>query len=53
MLFEGYVAAYVAKTQTALAERRAAENFRFRNHSTPESKALTAAVTTLLALFVR
>jgi hypothetical protein len=42
-----------AKLETTRAERKAAENHRFRELKTPEAKVLTAVVTSVLGLFLR
>jgi hypothetical protein len=42
-----------AKLETARAERRAAENYRFRELKAPEAKVLTAVITSVLSLFLR
>jgi hypothetical protein len=41
-----------AKLETLRAERRAAENYRFREIKTPEAKVLTAVITSVLGLFI-
>ena len=53
MYFEGLIASDIAKLETARAERKAAENWRFRHLKSKESKVLTAIVTSVLQLFLR
>jgi len=53
MLYEGYIATEVSKYETKLAERKAAENWRFRHIKSKESQVLTAIVTGVLQLFLR
>jgi hypothetical protein len=53
MLYEAYVASEVAKFETQRAERKAAENWRFRHIKSKESQVLTAIVTSVLQLFLR
>ena len=53
MLFEGYVASDIAKLETKRAERKAAENWRFRHFKSRESQVMTAIVTNVLQLFLR
>ena len=42
-----------AKLEISRAERRAAENHRFRELRTPEAKVLTAIITSVIGLFLR
>lgn len=51
--YEGYVATQTYRDTIRLAEREAARRWRFRHLKTPESKVLTAVITSVLALFVR
>ena len=53
MLYEAYVGSEVSKVETKLAERRAAERWRFRHFKSKESQVLTAIVTSVLQLFLR
>jgi hypothetical protein len=53
MLYEAYTSSEVHKMRTQEAERRATENYRFRNHKTREQVVLTSVVTSILGLFVR
>ena len=53
MLYEGYVAGEIAKLNTRRAERKAAENWRFRHLKTRETKVLTAVLASVLGLFLR
>jgi hypothetical protein len=53
MLYEAYVAADAAKDRIKRAERKAAENWRFRHIKSPESKIATAIITSVLGLFLR
>ncbi len=53
MFFEGYVASEVSKVETARAERRAAERWRYRHLKSKESQFVTAVLTAVLGLFVR
>ena len=53
MYFDAIVASDIAKLEMARAERNAALAWRFRNHRTPTSKALTAVITSLVSLFIR
>ena len=53
MFFEGSVASDVSKFETARAERRAAERWRFRHIKSKESQFATAVLTAVLGLFVR
>jgi hypothetical protein len=53
MLYEAYIASDIAKLETQRAERKAAENWRFRRFKSKESQVLTAIVTSVLQLFLR
>ena len=53
MYFESLIASDIAKLETERAERKAAENWRFRHLKAKRSKVLTAIFTSVLALFVR
>ena len=53
MFYEGYIATEVWKYETKLAERKAAENWRFRHFKSRERQVLTAIVTSVLQLFLR
>ena len=53
MLYEGFIASDVWKMETKRAERRAAENWRFRHLKSKESQVLTAIVANVLQLFLR
>jgi hypothetical protein len=53
MLYEGYIAAEVAKFEAKRAERKAAENWHFRHFKSKESQVLTTIVTNMLQLFLR
>ena len=53
MYFEANVASEVYRDQIKRAERQAALNWRFRKFRSPESKFLTAAITSVLGLFIR
>jgi hypothetical protein len=53
MLYEGYIGSEISKLETERAERRAAENWRFRHLKSKESQVLTAIVTSVLQLFLR
>ena len=53
MYTDFFVASDVAKLETKLAERKAAENWRFRHLRSKERQVLTAIVTNVLQLFLR
>ena len=53
MFYEGYIATEISRFETKRAERKAAENWRFRHLKTKESQVLTAIVTSVLQLFLR
>ena len=53
MYYEANVATEIYRDQVERAERKAAESWRFRKIRSPESKFLTAAITSVLGLFIR
>jgi hypothetical protein len=53
MYFESVVASDISKLETARAERRAAELWRYRHARTKTDKAIVAVITSLVSLFVR
>jgi len=53
VFYEGYVGSEIAKLETERAERKAAENWRFRHLKSKEIKVLTAVLTSVLGLFLR
>lgn len=52
MFFEGVIGSEIAKLETARAERRAAELWRYRHTKTRTHKAVAAIVTSLVSLFI-
>ena len=53
MYYEFFVAADEVRARTKRAEKKAAENWRFRHLKSKESQILTAIVTNVLGLFLR
>ena len=51
--FETNIAADIYRDEVKRAERKSAEKYRFRDIKTPEAKALTAVLTSVLGLFIR
>jgi FixJ family two-component response regulator len=53
MFYEGLIEYDVSRFETERAERRAAENWRFRHLKSRERQVLAAIVTSVLQLFLR
>ncbi|MBN1641569.1 MAG: hypothetical protein JXA09_10060 [Anaerolineae bacterium] len=53
MDFEGYVGYLEYRERIKRAEHAATNQWRFRNIKSPETKFLTAVVTSVLGLFIR
>jgi hypothetical protein len=52
-VYETYVGNEIGKLRVERAERQAAENWRYRKIKTPESKAATALLTSVLSFLIR
>ena len=52
-MFETYVGSEIGKLRVHEAERRAVKNWRFRKIKTPEAKAATALLTSIVSFLVR
>ena len=52
-MFETYVGSEIGKLRVQEAERKAASRWRFRNLKTPEAKAATALLTSIVSFLVR